>query len=125
MICPNCNTEIENGAKFCTHCGISLLTPKEEKDSKYSGVLLTFILVVFMLSLFRFVFQLIESDWYSSLAWRILLGIVDIIQTLAWLLIPFAIKKTSIKGISFVLIGILECWWLYNTIHWLIVTWTY
>ena len=116
MICPNCNSEIENGALFCTHCGANLSAPAENQNSKSSYILLAWAVLTFVLGVINGIIGHTTPDWYNShTLWPVMAGIF-ILQNLSQLLVPFAIKKMPIRIIALVLISLILIYWLYSNI---------
>lgn len=37
MFCANCGKEVSEGTRFCPHCGKSIITVSEEKETEYAG----------------------------------------------------------------------------------------
>jgi hypothetical protein len=53
MVCPRCNTENDESAEFCIHCGYGLRQPAAEKQSAVSpGTYLLMMTVRFLIAIF-------------------------------------------------------------------------
>ncbi len=93
MNCLRCNTENEEGAKFCKNCGMDLTyTPSNEtKNSKIADTLLIiYIGITFFFLILEFVFFKLMYLW--DFIW-----IIRILQTVILILIPLSIKNKTMK----------------------------
>lgn len=116
MICPNCHSEIEDGAKFCTHCGANL-SPQPTNEKDYSSILLfTWVITTIVFSLVQICITKFVTDWYSNSGTRVIYGILCILQNIALMLIPLSIKNRTLKIIGSILIGLLVIYYIYSNI---------
>lgn len=121
MKCPKCNSEIEDGSKFCCHCGanIQAQTEKTIKNSFTSSkLLLIYAIVIFVCTVANAILTNTTS-WFEQ-PWRTVYVMICFIQNLSFLLIPFAINKKPYKVVAFVLTGLLVAYWIFNNIKFLI-----
>lgn len=116
MICPNCHSENESGAKFCTHCGANMYAPVEANESKSSYLLFAWAMITVVLGVTNGVITHVTPGWYNSHTLRPIMAIVFMLQDLSQLLVPFAIKKTPLKIVALVFVGLLVIYWLYSNI---------
>lgn len=114
MKCPKCNLEIEDGSKFCNHCGAKIQV--KNNDAISSTLLFVWAIVTFTCVVIQAIFNNIFPSWYSSTPAKVFYLMVTLIQNLSDLLIPFAIKKIPLKIVAFVLVGIFVTYWVYLNI---------
>ena len=84
--------------------------PQAPKAKGSDGAVLTFAIILFVTAAIMAVLQLVTF----SKTVRTIYGIVAIVQACSFLLIPFGIKKGSIKAIAFILIFLVIAWWIIN-----------
>lgn len=121
MKCPKCKSEIEDGSKFCYHCGANIQAQTEKmikKSFTSSKLLLIWTIVFFVCTLAGAILE--NTTFWFEQPWRTLYVMICIILNLAFLLIPFAINKKPYKVVAFVLIGILVVYRIFNNINFLI-----
>lgn len=125
MKCPKCNSEIEAGSKFCNHCGTNIQARIEQmkrkenrKDFLSSTLLLIWAIVVFVCVVVNAIITKTTDMWINP--WRTVYTIIAVIQNLACLLIPFAVKKVSYKVVVFVLAGLFVSYWIIMNIKFMI-----
>jgi hypothetical protein len=102
MNCLRCNTENEEGVKFCKNCGMDMTyTPsKENTNSKLSDTfLIVFVSIVFIASIAEFVILEFVDNWYQSPT-KYIRGCFWILQNLSFILIPLSIKNKFMKIIG-------------------------
>ncbi|HEY5405689.1 MAG TPA: zinc ribbon domain-containing protein [Ginsengibacter sp.] len=121
MICSNCNTPNEEGAKFCKNCGAQLYPVIESKpDNKVSDILIfTFIFIAFIANIAQFAIQKLVTNWYEGPTRYIQSGIW-ILQNLCFILIAIAIRNKSLKIVAVIITAILVIYWLYTNIEFML-----
>jgi len=131
MYCKNCGQPVADNAKFCANCGAEQVMeqpvtsqpvvsqPVYSQPTGYQpapangnnllgGDLNSTILFVFAIIFFvtHVIMELIAFYNPYDTIWIVVYWLMVIISNLSLLLIPLAIKKTPLKIISFVLIGL-------------------
>lgn len=100
MNCLRCNTENEEGAKFCKNCGMDMTyTPSNENtNSKIKDTLLIiYISLAFFFIVLDFVF--LRLFYLGNFIW-----IIRILQPLSMILIPLSIKNKTMKILGLITI---------------------
>ena len=106
MKCPKCSHENEEGAKFCSHCGMNLNDQKDWPSIlllAWSGSMLFFAIVYAILA------YLLKSPDVNSHLVIFVAAIFGIANALAAILVPLGISKMPLKmsAFAFVIIAIL------------------
>ena len=119
MKCPNCSHENEYGANYCNKCGTALSDKKDWPSIlllAWSGSLIFFAAAYFAIG---------YLGTYFSMEWQVrnyAIYILSTIQAFTFLVIPFAIRKTSFKIISLVLVIAYIIWTAFTNINSIIYT---
>jgi len=119
MKCPQCNTENNQEAKFCSLCGSPFNSPKKA-NSKISDIML--IVNVFAITFTTLLIMLIEKLAYSPYEsnYKYIIGVLWIIQNLCTILIPLSIKNNTLKIIAIILTAIHMIYYIYGNIHFML-----
>lgn len=130
MFCKNCNQEISDNARFCTHCGADQTmmentyishapnpnyaanTTSGDSNDQSSLILLAFTAIWFVGNLLLEILRLTVDEWYVKSYYYIIFVFIN----LSFLLIPFAIKKMQYKIIAFVIVTPCVLYFLYHNI---------
>ena len=121
MNCLRCNTQNEEGAKFCKNCGMDMTyTPsKENSNSKSSDTLLIiFVFIAFVSAIVNFAIEKLV-DWYESPT-KYFRGSSLLLQNLSFILIPIAIRNKALKIIGIIITAIMVIYWAYSNVTWMI-----
>lgn len=111
MNCNNCNTPNEEGAKFCVGCGAPLSHPERKASDKSGMLIVVFLATIFMEALLEmilpFVFSAFDEPMYvaGTIGFYVYI-ILSTIFTFVWLLLPFAVKKLSLRIVSFAIVAV-------------------
>lgn len=119
MNCLRCNTENEEGVKFCKNCGMNMTyTPsKENTNSKLSDTfLIVFISIAFVCAIAQFAIQKLVDNWYESPAKYIQFSLW-LLQNLSFIIIPLSIKNKTIKIIGIIISAIMVIYWVYTNVE--------
>ncbi len=147
MYCKNCNREIADNVRFCTYCGADqAAAPNQPMTSSQpvynqpvhsqpvhsqpafpnqitsiaynpSIMLLAFIVIY----VFTGFLMTIIANFYGNSVWRVVYGLLAIIQNLSLLIVPLTIKKMPFKIAGFVLLTPLLLYWIFNCIRFYIL----
>lgn len=142
MYCKNCNREIADNVRFCTYCGADQkAAPNQPMTSSQpvynqpvhsqpafpnqitsiadnpSIMLLAFIVTY----VFTGFLMTIIANLYGNSVWRVVYGLLAIIQNLSLLIVPLTIKKMPFKIAGFVLLTPLLLYWIFNCIRFYIL----
>lgn len=147
MYCKNCNREIADNVRFCTYCGADqTAAPNQPMTSSQpvynqpvhsqpvhsqpaflnqitsiadnpSIMLLAFIVTY----VFTGFLMTIIANFYGNSVWRVVYGLLAIIQNLSLLIVPLTIKKMPFKIAGFVLLTPLLLYWIFNCIRFYIL----
>ena len=79
-----------------------------------SMLLLVFAIIFALTGLLIVIIQNFVNCWFEESGWRAIYGILQVINNLAVLLVPLAVKKMPFKIIAFVLITPLVLYWTFN-----------
>ena len=124
MVCKNCNQEFDDNLKTCPHCGGNQKIDVEEPKCDSSSKLLFWFLLIYVITgfilaplanLLSFNFYDIKTESYSF-GFRIIVGIIWIVNGLSFLLLPPAIKNKKLKVIAYILVGIVVAFCLIRNI---------
>lgn len=118
MNCFNCLTPNADDAKFCKNCGTSLYftkTPKSPSDI----LLIVFITIGLIVNIGQFIIQQAFDNWYQAPIKYAISG-AWILQCLSFILLPLAIKDTSLKTVGFILAAIWIIYGIYSNVIFLI-----
>ena len=119
MNCLRCNTENEEGAKFCKNCGMDMTyTPSNEgTNSKSSDTfLIIFISVSFISAIAQFAIQKLVDNWYESPT-KYIQASLWLLQNLSFILIPLAIRNKTLKIVGFIITAIMVIYWVYTNVE--------
>ena len=119
MNCLRCNTENEEGVKFCKNCGMDMTyTPsKENTNSKLSDTfLIVFISIAFVCAIALFALQKLVDNWYESPT-KYIPSSLWLLQNLSFILIPLSIKNKTIKIIGIIITAIMVIYWVYTNVE--------
>ena len=121
MNCLRCNTQNEEGAKFCKNCAMDLYPVfKSETDNKTSDILLfTFILIAFVSCIAQFAMQELFTNWYEAPT-KYIQGVFWILQNLSFILIAISIRNKSLKIVGLIVTSLLIIYWLYSNIEFML-----
>ncbi len=122
MNCLRCNTENEEGVKFCKNCGMDMtFTPsKENTNSKLSDTfLIVFISIAVVCAIAQFAIQKLVDNWYESPT-KYFQGSLWLLQNLSFILIPIAIRNKTLKIIGIIITAIMVIYWVYSNVKWMI-----
>ena len=118
MNCTRCNTQNEEGAKFCKNCGMYMIyRPSEENNnSKLSDTfLIVFVSIVFIASIAEFVILEFVDNWYESPT-KYIRSCLWILQNLSFILIPLSIKNKFMKIIGIIFTALMVIYWVYTNV---------
>lgn len=116
MICPKCHSEIDDGAKFCTHCGYNLSQSEHDVDKGYSSILLfIWIAVQGVCGLINGVIILVNDSWYTTSVKYVVYSLL-MLANLSMFLIPLSIRNKVLKVIGFIIVSILVVYYIYGNI---------
>ena len=116
MICPKCHSEIDDGAKFCTHCGYNLSQSEHDVDKGYSSILLfIWIAIRGVCELINGVIFLVNDSWYTTSVKYVVYSLWMLVN-LSLFLIPLSIRNKVLKVIGFIIVSILVVYYIYNNI---------
>jgi hypothetical protein len=122
MNCLRCNTENEEGAKFCKNCGMDMTyTPSNENSNSTSSdkLLFTYLCIAFFIFIFNISIKLLgiiyDSPfiYFRNFSW--------VLGDLSLILIPLSIKNKSLKIIGLILAIITLIYWTYTHVEWMIM----
>lgn len=143
MYCKNCNREIADNVRFCTYCGADqTAAPNQPMTSSQpvynqpvhsqpvhnqpafpnqitsiadnpSIMLLAFIVIY----VFTGFLMTIMANFFGNSVWRVVYGLLAIIQNLSLLIVPLTIKKMPFRIAGFVLLTPLLLYWIFNCIR--------
>lgn len=122
MNCLRCNTENEEGAKFCKNCGVDMtyIPATENTSSKSSDTLLTiFIGVAFISTIAIFAIQKLVNDWYESPT-KYIYSSLWLLQNLSFVLVPLSIKNKTLKIVGLIITAIMVIYHIYEYILWVL-----
>lgn len=115
MICPKCHSEIDNGAKFCTHCGSSL-TQQEGENGCASILIFIWIVIQSLTCIINQIIYAVCDSWYSSSAKYVVYSLW-IISNASMVLVPFGIRNKVLKIIGLVIAIALALFYIYSNIR--------
>jgi uncharacterized membrane protein len=122
MNCLRCNTENDQSTKFCKNCGANLQPkPVVTSSSLVSDILLfIFIMIIIFTSLSQFVIQKFFKDWFMNSSIRYTLGMVWIIRSLSFILVPISLKNNILKILGIIFMSMLVLYFLYEHVTFMI-----
>lgn len=116
MNCLRCNTENEDGTKFCKNCGMDMnYTPSNEHtESKSSDNLLFIYLCLFFVIGFvaQTAIEKLVDNWYESPT-KYIRSSLWILTNLSLILVPLAIKNKTLKFAGLIITSIMIIYWIY------------
>ncbi len=137
--CNVCGAPLDDGAKFCTKCGHAVNASRQQdiyesvgqnsanigfngtkksfvnkEDLTTSRILFTWALFFVTLSVIINVILKLNPAWYESNTFKRILFVLYTLLNASYLIIPLAIKKSSLKIISFVLLGAFALYYAYQ-----------
>ena len=103
MKCPNCSHLNEDGALYCSKCGI-----KFEKKQDWNSILIlayccSILFWAITYGILPFIFIWLELPWQTT---NIIHSIFGIISSLLTFVLPFGIRITWMKIVAFIIIAI-------------------
>lgn len=114
MICPKCHSEIDDGAKFCTHCGYNLSQSEHDVDKGYSSILLfIWIAIQGFCGLISQVITYVNDSWYTTSVKYVVYSLW-MLSSLSMFLIPLSIRNKVLKVIGFIIVTILVVYNIYG-----------
>ena len=143
MFCKNCNREIADNVRFCTYCGADQTAIPNQpmtsgqpvynqpvynqpvhsqpafpnqitSNADNSSIMLLAFIVIYVFTGFL---MTIMASFYGNSVWRVVYGLLAIIQNLSLLIVPLTIKKKPFKIAGFVLLTPLLLYWIFNCIR--------
>ncbi|MBP5337929.1 MAG: zinc ribbon domain-containing protein [Prevotella sp.] len=119
MKCPKCSHENAEGAKYCSQCGQNLADVKDWPSLLllgWCGSLIFFAAAYFVIG---YVGSLLNMEWQAR---NYAIFVISIIQSFTFLVIPFAIRKTSYKVAAFIMVLIYIVWTVVSNVSSIINT---
>ena len=110
MNCQHCNAENINESKFCKACGsqMSFSNPAKSKATLSDTLLLIYIGFYAFTTILQFILQSTHSEN------RYAFGIMSIIHNISTMLLPLAIKNSTIKIIAIAISAIIMIYYVYR-----------
>jgi hypothetical protein len=122
MNCLRCNTENEEGVKFCKNCGMDMTyTPSNENSNSTLSdkLLITYLCIAFFVFISTFAIDKLVDNPYE-VPINYVRGSLRILGILSMILIPLSIKNKSLKIIGLILTIIMAIYWTYGTVEFMI-----
>ena len=122
MNCLRCNTENEEGAKFCKNCGMDMTyTPSNENSNSTSSdkLLITYLCIYFFVFISTFAIDKLVDNPYEGPI-KYIRGSLWILRNLSMILIPLLIKNNPLKIIGLILTIIYTIYYIYNNVEFMI-----
>jgi hypothetical protein len=122
MNCLRCNTENEEGVKFCKNCGMDMTyTPSNENSNSTSSdkLLITYLCIAFFVFISTFAIDKLVDNPYE-VPINYVRGSLQILGILSMILIPLSIKNKSLKIRGLILTIIMAIYWTYGTVEFMI-----
>jgi hypothetical protein len=122
MNCLRCNTENEEGAKFCKNCGMDMTyTPSNENLNSTSSdkLLITYLCIAFFVFISVFAIDKLVDNPYEGPI-KYIRGSLWALSNLSMILIPLSIKNKSLKIIGLILTIIMAIYWTYSSVEFMI-----
>ena len=119
MQCLRCNTQNDDGAKFCKNCGknITYGPSNDNTNSKFSDTLLTiFLALTFFSALAQFAIQTRVDNWYEGPT-KYIQASLWILQNLSFILVPLSIKDTTLKIVGLIFTAVMIIYWIYGNVE--------
>ena len=119
MNCLRCNTENEEGVKFCKNCGMDMTyTPSNENSNSTSSdkLLITYLCIAFFVFISTFAIDKLVDNPYE-VPINYVRGSLRILGILSMILIPLSIKNKSLKIIGLILTIIMAIYWTYGNVE--------
>lgn len=122
MNCLRCNTENEEGAKFCKNCGMDMTyTPSNENTNSKSSdtFLIIFITINFISAIACIAIAKLVDNWYESPT-KYIKASFWLLQNLSFILIPLSIKNKTLKIIGLIITAIIVVYWVNSNVEFMI-----
>lgn len=116
MICPKCQSYVDDGAMFCPRCGAKIHVPSENQKSYSDYLLFAWVILTFGFGVIHAIITHAVPDWYSSHIFRPIMEISFILQNITQLLVPISIKSLPLKIIGIILVAIIVIYWVISNI---------
>ena len=119
MQCLRCNTQNDDGAKFCKNCGknITYRPSNNNTNSKFSDTLLIiFLALTFFSALAQFAIQTRVDNWYEGPT-KYIQASLWILQNLSFILVPLSIKDTTLKIVGLIFTAVMIIYWIYGNVE--------
>ena len=119
MQCLRCNTQNEDGTKFCKNCGKNVTDrpSNHNTNSKFSDTLLIiFLALTFFSALAQFAIQTRVDNWYEGPT-KYIQASLWILQNLSFILVPLSIKDTTLKIVGLIFTAVMIIYWIYGNVE--------